>query len=863
MSIFQPGDWILHGTYCVQEFLGEGAFGQVYQVAPRYLKTPRAVKVLRRDMPGVGSKDYNEASKRFELEGILGDLLNHPNVVKVLQFEPENQELVLVMEYAAGGSLRKRLKELKTLSLDETVQLALDLCDGLDAIHTTLQAVHRDLKPDNILFDSGGRAKISDLGVAQVSGDFTERAVLGSLAEPHPGTLGYKSPEQEKTRDALYPTSDIFALGCVLFEALTGKRHVSAYGTHVREHRPEVPEWFDRIIKRSLLDEPGIRPEDDDKPNKRYRLASLMRADIALGWKQEQDKRAQAKREQESRQARLEQKFQEAQSEAKLHPGLAFVILQEIAAEDSNYPGLAELSAHCKEIDDGIKRAQEQARDKEQVKQSAPAGGIPPRPVRESSPPMTGGKYSWLPFVFGSFVLLVCAVMGFFVVRSLPLGGSSTTREPAATLITPAPTASIAQATGVKETVIVIATAPPQPTLVPTVEIVAPIPPAPTNSPTLAPAPTRCTLDAKFIADVTIPDGTVFEPGGNFSKTWRVQNNGTCQWDSGYFLAFMSGTNLASLGQVAVPNSAPGETSDLTVPMTAPATGGRYSSVWRLRDADGKTFGTNLTVNINVSNPASAASAVQTRGEDNAPMVYVPAGDFLMGSTEQQIADAKALLMQECAACSTEWVDAESPQHTVYLDAFWIDQHEVTNAQYKLCADAGQCQPPKAAKSVTRSSYYGNSQYDDYPVIFVSWSDADAFCRWAGKRLPTESEWEKAARGTDARIYPWGNTFDASKLNFLGSGKRDTTAVGSYPAGASPYGAYDMAGNVFEWVTDWYDPNYYPGSPNSNPKGPSPTQDRGLRGGSFGDVQALVRAALRGKYSPGIHHNAYGFRCAQ
>lgn len=253
------------------------------------------------------------------------------------------------------------------------------------------------------------------------------------------------------------------------------------------------------------------------------------------------------------------------------------------------------------------------------------------------------------------------------------------------------------------------------------------------------------------------------------------------------------------------------------------------------------------TVVVNpTSPPASDTGTVgqpQRRGKDNAPMVFVPAGEFTMGSAGSG--------------------GDENPQHTVYLDNYWIDQHEVTNAQYKLCADASSCQAPSDFSSNKRSSYYDNPQYANYPVIYVSWNDADAYCKWAEKRLPTEAEWEKAARGTDGRVYPWGDEFDKNRLNSSEGGRGDTTVVGNFPSGASPYSALDMAGNVWEWVNDWYDASYYSNSPRANPQGPNSGQARVLRGGSFNLSRVIVRAAYRGSIAPGDRFNVLGFRCAQ
>ena len=236
---------------------------------------------------------------------------------------------------------------------------------------------------------------------------------------------------------------------------------------------------------------------------------------------------------------------------------------------------------------------------------------------------------------------------------------------------------------------------------------------------------------------------------------------------------------------------------------------------------------------------------IEQRGTDNAPMVFVLAGEFLMGSAESD----------------KDVGDEEKPQHTVSLDAFRIDQHEVTNAQYKQCVDAGKCTAPSDSSSNTRKSYYGNAQFDNYPVVYVSWQDAKNYCAWAGKRLPTEAEWEKAARGTDGRRYPWGDTFDKSKLNSFENGNKDTTEVGKYPSGASPYGAYDMAGNVWEWTNDWYGENYYASSPKQNPQGPSSGSMRAYRGGSTFNDFLFARAATRFGYSPDDRLPVIGFRC--
>jgi formylglycine-generating enzyme required for sulfatase activity len=248
-----------------------------------------------------------------------------------------------------------------------------------------------------------------------------------------------------------------------------------------------------------------------------------------------------------------------------------------------------------------------------------------------------------------------------------------------------------------------------------------------------------------------------------------------------------------------------------------------------------ETFTATVSTIINTPNTPPPPNPGSSR-------ILVPAGAFTMGSNGGD--------------------KIEQPPHTVNVSAFYIDKNEVTNALYKQCVDAGSCQPPTDPSSKTRSSYYGNPDYGEYPVIYVNWNMADAYCKWQGGRLPTEAEWEKAARGLDGRTFPWGEGVSCANANFSDC-NNDTIKVGTYVSAKSPFGLFDMAGNVWEWVSDWYQGNYYSiaGNGMSDPQGPASGQERVIRGGSWMNAGKSIRSTIRNSSDPSKSSNAVGFRC--
>lgn len=218
------------------------------------------------------------------------------------------------------------------------------------------------------------------------------------------------------------------------------------------------------------------------------------------------------------------------------------------------------------------------------------------------------------------------------------------------------------------------------------------------------------------------------------------------------------------------------------------------------------------------------------RAKDGMEMIYIPAGVFTMGDDK----DSK-------------------PVHQVYVDSFWIDKTEVSINQYWACVNTAECSAAKITMNV-------DSTHGAAPVTGVSWKDANDYCEWVEARMPTEAEWEKAARGTDGRTWPWGNVWDVTKAG----SSQTLEPAGSHPDGASPYGALDMAGGAWEWVSDWWEPDYYSHSPWGNPTGPEKGMYRVLRGGSRLEERGIEQGTTSTRiwYLPSYRGDYFGFRCA-
>jgi formylglycine-generating enzyme required for sulfatase activity len=216
-------------------------------------------------------------------------------------------------------------------------------------------------------------------------------------------------------------------------------------------------------------------------------------------------------------------------------------------------------------------------------------------------------------------------------------------------------------------------------------------------------------------------------------------------------------------------------------------------------------------------------------------MVLIPAGEFMMGADDDQI--------------------AAMPRHPVYLDSFYIDVYEVTQTRYRECLEAGGC-------DTEHGKNLNTPIWDEHPMMDINWYDSQEYCEWRGGSLPTEAQWEKAARGTDERRYPWGNEPVTCERARYGDCGWMTAPVGSHPAGVSPYGVHDMAGNAWEFVYDWYDQDYYKDSPYENPTGPErDTGWKSERGGAWFYEASLMSSIWRNHAKPTWHFDYVGFRC--
>ena len=731
------------GKYQIIKELGRGGFGIVYEALDSVLNRRVAIKVLHPTLTVDTQFLY-----RFQQEAALAARMEHPNIVTIHDFDQQDGRYFIVMSLMRQGSLKDRLQKLGALSTDQAQIMFKQVASGLAYAHEQ-GIIHRDLKPGNILIDEHGIARVADFGFAKAL-DGNESMTFSTLGNPM-GTAAYMAPEIWEGKPASV-SSDLYSLGCIGHEMLTGKalfegestaqivtQHV-VYGPQLAE---DLPDGWRKLLSRCLMKD----------PNERYPSANALLEDLQWG---------------------VFSAPQELQSE---------IVLRSVEVDSEDVEGIEYLpSSTADPVAGGVASSvplQGQAMDTSwqgQVRAHQPLAQGGRETGQDSSVPGQGMEATRQDELRHEREVVRfapdAARMGRQAGTQMPVssyGAARSETKQAIQLSKP----SIGTTRSVLEA-------------------------------------RRKTVNRRFwallIGLITIlvilnPPPTVKDIG---KENVPLYIEATSTFDQRHYVSTPD------------PSSIP---STETMPTE-----------------DSQTA---------VNNPEQdrRQSKTNVRWQDGMEMVYVPEGEFTMGSTDS---DAD---------------DDESPVREVRLDAYWIDKYEVSNGQYQKCVNAGKCTKPRSTDSSTRSSYYGNTEYDDFPVIYVSWHQAKAYCEWAGGSLPTEAQWEKAARGKNGRKYPWGDESPNSNLVNYGEIKGDTTAVGSYPRGASPYGAMDMAGNVWEWVEDWYKYSYDQ-SQIDNPDGPSNGGKRVFRGGSWFNYDRDIRSANRnGSFSPTVTSLNIGFRC--
>jgi len=947
---FEPGQVILNGKYRIEALIGQGAFGEVYRVTHIGLSVARALKILRRDAPGIGSRDFNETQTRFQMEAQLGARLNtprpQPNLLLIYNFERLDDLLVLEMEYALGGSLAERLQSSREsgqpLPVNAALAIAMDVAAGLALLHAH-DIVHRDLKPANILFDEQGRAKLADLGLAQVPGGPSLRSQI-SLPQPHPGTPAYMSPEQENSGSYLSAASDVYALGAVLFEMLTLRVYRNLRrGTHPLSLRQDIPGWLDDLLVRMLSVDPEERPWNGEE------VGMLLQAGASNANQAGTDElnrpliKKQARLEAEPKTQDVEadqtgyaeQGYDQRQTEelnrGNLQEGFPQMTIASgvILITPEDLPVAAGKAwEECLEAffephgrggfldwlqEDVIETLKKQRNLPMRKKMEAllaraeslqqqvgtqtdllarsrifteflsgfssfqppvldftPEGGLDFGEMGLGESPQKrmltvknlGGSVFFFRFI-SSHPALTVDQHTIFTCKP----GESTTLE-----LTFQPDGNFPTAKLLK-TLLQVITNLGEAQIPVHYEILPPRLELNTNqlvfNPETPGAPEKLILSnpgrSPLIGRLALkvpwlqlePPAADFrcEPGGKYPLLLSLLLDKIRASGHGVVTTLLLNTNV---GEQAIAVRLPAE---------------RLAAELRKRTEDAEAKEKGRKARLEAERKAQAMAEEEAAAKEKARLeaerkaqakaeeaaaeeaaagrklilemefVRVPAGEFRMGSDSQ-----KDKLTR----------DDEIPQHKVSLDEYLIGKTPVTNCQYQAFVQAS---------GYRRECPKGKEQH---PVVNVSWDDAVAFCAWASQvsgtkvRLPSEAEWEKAARGTDECIYPWGDQApDATRCN-SSMRVRDTTRVGRYsPKGDSPYGAQDMAGNVWEWVNDWYEAGYYRNSPSLNPPGPDSGQSHVLRGGSWYRDESDVRSAYRNCLDSDNGAYFIGFRCAR
>lgn len=795
------GHQLQQGRYHIRALLGRGGMGTVYLATDRNLSGRQvAIKENADTAPATQAQ--------FQHEAILLSRLTHPNLPRVTDhfIEPSGRQY-LVMDYVEGDDLRTLLHLNHGPLAEPAVLTWLDqVFDALTYMHNWIDPltrkptpiIHRDIKPGNIKQTPNGRIVLVDFGVAKID-ETSEGTILGAKAV----TPGY-SPLEQYTggTDA---RSDIYALGATLYTLLTGQRPPNAMdrvaGTALKPPRkcnPEVSPAMERAIVQAL----SLAAADRFQTVAEMRAALPSRATMVMHEYSGPPVTPQSAR---AVPATVADKQTEQNSQAHTKKRwtrwstitalLTLVILIiAIAAIPNSW------LATWRPLENNFSAAALTPQVQTSAAGMAAGGDDSATPTATA----TLADTDLMPVAMTTTVTvttvgtptLATLLTDTLLTDTLPADIGTTVTETVST-----ENAVTVEADDTEAVPTVIGAMLPRTATNP-----APITATPTATPLSVAVPTATATDIPTDTPTAIPTDI---PTATDTPT-------------------LTATPLPS----ATATTPPTPSATITATPTATLLPTTTPTVTALPTATASPTATPTATSTATPSPTVAPVAGDTliHDADGATYHFVPSGPFLMGSTVSS---------------------DEMPVHEVTLAPFWMLATEVTNRQYGACVAAEACAPP-------HNNLWDAAEFADHPVTHVDWHQANAYATWVGGRLPTEAEWEKAARGTDERMFPWaGETTNDDFLNF---NAQTTTPVGSFSGGASPYGLLDMAGNVEEWVNDWYGPAYYAESPTVDPSGPEGGVFRVLRGGSYSSNRGLVRTTARGRAVPDSTFATVGFR---
>jgi eukaryotic-like serine/threonine-protein kinase len=884
------------GRYQILSKLGEGGMAVVYKARDTRLDRDVALKLIRVDQFAPAMMGHILA--RFEREAKSLARLSHNSIVRVYDYGEHDGAPYLVLEFCGGGDLKQRLTG-QPMDWREGIGLILPIARALRYSHQQ-GVIHRDVKPSNIMFNTSGEPMLSDFGIAKML-ETNDAATLTGTGVGI-GTPGYMAPEQWTGETS--PQSDQYGLGVVLYELLTGRKPYEAdtpAGILIKQTSeplplpskffPALPPEVEVALLKSLDRDPVLRYADMGEYIKAFdgllQQTPVVETPTAIGdpYKTLDMVPVAAVSARTPTPTDLETTATPLPNRKPINwkriiiGGAALVVLAgvvwggwQLSKGGLFVPAPSETPTHSATLTSTIPPSKTPSRTATATEAHTPTANALPEEIIDEK---------------GVTMRLVPA--GEFTMGS---DNGNSDEAPVHTVTLDNYYMDVYEVTNALYAACVDAgdCSPPQ--------------------------DARSYTHSNYFRNSVYMNFPVIYVDWNQAKAyceWREARLPTeAEWEKaargtdGRTYPWGEGVDCAKANYWGKDGGCTGDTTEV----------GNYEggkSPYRMYDMAGNVLEWvndrydstyySSSPESNPQGPASGESRVLRGGawydlEDFVRSAnrdgYGPAGrDYDLGfrcassvppsaapaastpkptptpvanALPEEIVDEKGVTMRLVPAGaffmgSDSGDSDEQPVHTVTLDDYYMDVYEVTNAKYAACMNAGKCSPPKKAESSTRSSYYGNSQYDTFPVILVDWNRAKTYCEWRGARLPTEAEWEKAARGTDGRTYPWGYTAPSYSLAKFNS--KDTTAVGSYESGKSPYGMYDMAGNVWEWVADWYGSKYYQTSPAENPQGPTSGETRVMRGGPWGSDAGGIRSADRSELVPTDRYSHIGFRCAR